>query len=417
MDRGARRANKKAEPEPLLANPNASRPKFMKVHRAPARERDAARKHFPGHGYDGTSQQPRDERRADPREGGNRAERMLIATPSAGELSAALERVNRCIGFSDEPRHVPKLDLNQAKKSRGLESLTDREHASPIARKVDSSSNVLPILTHRRVLASDSPDIIDLNAPNTGYTSNIPPPTGKASLYAGDMLNRHHSLHGGDGHRDAGPGGDVILNFQHYPSWSQSHSARGADQASADSKAVYMESKLLSHRELAERRRELSTRQLLTRMAVPLADNSGPSEDSGVDDAQGDCDDDTQGEHCIKPHMQAPGSRGIIKRGGEGSHIAKGVSFRDLTDAGVSEASRLPADHLLHDLQPHAQVHYHTRSIKVTGHRHPPPAAPAAHRPPAQAHTGQSLASQKDSYLWEKNRRRKQEKMLSRAMR
>ena len=178
---------------------------------------------------------------------GSRSERLVIRTPSAvGGHGAAGQGQGQ--GTSRGGRkeadgqtiRVPRLKFAKMGARDGERSLTSRGRENdPDAQ---SPSRVLPFITHRRGNA------------NAAQADGVQQrqTTARASLFDGDMLDRHHALRNSNEEPDEKP----LLNFQHFPQNSQ-WCSRGADQAYADSKAVYMESKTLSLRELAERRREV----------------------------------------------------------------------------------------------------------------------------------------------------------------
>jgi hypothetical protein len=183
--------------------------------------------------------------------GGSGSERLLIRSPSVSISGASAGQCATGSGRGPESRketegpagRVPRLRFSQIGAQDRERSLTsrDREHSF----NAQSSSNILPLITHRRGPAN--------GAPSAGGQQRQD--TARASLFDEDMLDRHHALRNSNEEPDAPP----LLNFKHLPQHAQ-WCWRGADQLHTDSKAVYLESKSLSLRELAERRREVRAR-------------------------------------------------------------------------------------------------------------------------------------------------------------
>ena len=183
--------------------------------------------------------------------GGSESERILIGSPSVSISGASAGQCATGSGRGPEGRkgtegpagRVPRLRFSQMGAQDRERSLTsrDREHSF----NAQSSMNILPLITHRRGPAN--------GAPSDGGQQRQH--TARASLFDEDMLDRHHALRNSNEEPDAPP----MLNFQHLPQHAQ-WCWRGADQLHTDSKAVYLESKSLSLRELAERRREVRAR-------------------------------------------------------------------------------------------------------------------------------------------------------------
>jgi hypothetical protein len=181
---------------------------------------------------------------------GSGSERLLIGTPSVSISGASAGQCATGSGLGPAGGKdtqgpaggVPRLRFSQMGAQNRERSLTsrDREHSF----NAERSSNILPLITHRRFPAKGPSD----GGQQRQNTAN-------ASLFDEDMLDRHHALRNSNEEPDAPP----LLNFQFSPQHAQ-WCWRGADQLHADSKAVYLEFKSLSLRELAERRREVRAR-------------------------------------------------------------------------------------------------------------------------------------------------------------
>jgi hypothetical protein len=209
-----------------------------------------------------------------------KTERMLISTPnvtnclsreregpsveSRGAVQSrgglAFSSGIRAAGAEGSP--INRLNLQMVSIKRyGEEGMTSREHAAErltSQKKLQSSSKIFPMLTHRRGTSGTTSvhdvlhnEVHDLKTSGADVVNT--PSTGRASLYTEDMFNRHRSIEASRSNEETSRGHRQNLNFPQFPTWS----SRRADEI------TYEDSKVPSLRELAMLRRELKTRQLL----------------------------------------------------------------------------------------------------------------------------------------------------------
>ena len=225
-----------------------------------------------------------------------KAERMLISTPRApdtagtgstagsrGRLGTLRDSNGEEIVTSRKEVPVRELNVHAVPADGGLfvqerrPALSAREGAGTSTggrKEIQSLSSVLPMLTDRRACS-------DLKPPDTGMTDEPPPPTGRAAVFLEgreEMAYRHHELDVFEAFDQVKPSrrsDGRFLNPMQVGSqdmWgSQLTSLSGI---SADARAAFLESRFLSHREHVARRRELSTRQLISSVKR-MPENSG----------------------------------------------------------------------------------------------------------------------------------------------
>ena len=225
-----------------------------------------------------------------------KAERMLISTPRApdtagtgsaagsrGRLGTLRDSNGEEIVGSRKEALVPELNVHAVPADGGLfvqerrPALSAREDAGTSTggrNEIQSLSRVLPMLTDRRGYS-------DMKPPDTGMTDEPPPPTGRAAVSLEgreEMAYRHRELDVFEAFDQVKPSRRSDGRFLN-PVQAGSQDMWGSQLTSlsgisADAKAAFLESRFLSHREHVARRRELSTRQLISSVKR-ISENSG----------------------------------------------------------------------------------------------------------------------------------------------